>query len=86
VIKAGNLEFERVLFFSDAVRRIAALRMLVAPLVFLVSIPIALVVAGQAEYVWIMVWVLNLPINVIARREEDGALAGWSTRMMHRPG
>jgi len=56
------------------------LRMLVGPLVFVVSIPIAFVAPGQAEYVWIMVWVLNLVISRMMRREEvrnsrDEALA-----------
>jgi hypothetical protein len=51
-------------------RRNVTLRMLVGPLVFVVSIPIAFVAPGQAEYVWIMVWVLNLVISRLTRREE----------------
>jgi uncharacterized membrane protein len=51
-------------------RRNVTLRMLAGPLVFVVSIPVAFVAPGQAEYVWIMVWVLNLVISRLTRREE----------------
>jgi len=51
-------------------RRNVTLRMLAGPLVFVVSIPVAFVAPGQAEYVWIMVWVLNLVLSRLTRREE----------------
>lgn len=52
-------------------RRDVSLRILVAPLVFLVSIPIAIVAPDPAEYVWIMVAVLNVFVSHLARRDED---------------
>ena len=53
-------------------RRKITLRMLVAPVVFLASIPVALVAPGSAEYVWIAVYVLDLFLNLMTRREEGG--------------
>ena len=53
-------------------RRKVTLRMLVAPVVFLASIPVALVAPGSAEYVWIAVYVLDLFLNLMTRREEGG--------------
>ena len=46
------------------------LRMLVAPVVFVASIPVALVSPGSAEYVWIGVYVLDLLLGLMTRREE----------------
>jgi uncharacterized membrane protein len=53
-------------------RRRITLRILVAPVVFLASIPVALVAPRQAEYVWIAVYVLDLFLNLMTRQEEGG--------------
>jgi uncharacterized membrane protein len=51
-------------------QRKITLRMLVAPAVFVASIPVALVAPGSAEYVWIGVYVLDLLLGLMTRREE----------------
>ena len=51
-------------------RRGVAQRILVAPVVFLVSIPVAFVDPNSAEFVWIMVWVLNHLISRMTPGEE----------------
>jgi uncharacterized membrane protein len=55
---------------SRAQRRGVAQRILVAPVVFLVSIPVAFVDPNSAEFVWIMVWVLNHLISRMTPGEE----------------
>jgi uncharacterized membrane protein len=47
-----------------------ARRILVAPFVFAVSIPVAFVAPEPAEFVWIMVWVLNHLISRMTPGEE----------------
>jgi uncharacterized membrane protein len=62
-------------------RRGVARRILVAPVVFVVSIPVALVAPEPAEFVWIMVWVLNHLLSRITQGEEGSrARAGTPAR------
>lgn len=56
---------------SPAVRRYVALRIARIPLVFLLSIPLALVSAGLAEYFWILVAVLGLGLDRFGRPAEE---------------
>jgi uncharacterized membrane protein len=51
-------------------RRGVARRILVAPVVFAVSIPVALVAPEPAEFGWLMVWVLNNLLSRLTPGEE----------------
>ena len=65
---------------SPAVRRYMALRVARIPVVFLLSIPVALVSALVASYFWILIAVLGLALDRFARpaqeQEEEGETAG----------
>ncbi len=65
---------------SAAVRRYMALRVARIPVVFLLSIPVALVSPVLASYFWIMIAVLGLALDRFARpaeeQEEEGETAG----------
>ncbi len=64
---------------SPAVRRYMALRVARIPVVFLLSIPVALVSAQLAAYFWILIAVLGMALDRFARpareQEEEGETA-----------
>ena len=64
---------------SPAVRRYMALRVARIPVVFLLSIPVALVSAPFASYFWILIAVLGMALDRFARpaqeQEEEGETA-----------
>ena len=64
---------------SPAVRRYLALRVARIPVVFLLSIPVALVSAQYASYCWILIAVLGMALDRFARpaqeQEEEGETA-----------
>jgi uncharacterized membrane protein len=64
-------------------RRDAGLRILVAPVVFLVSIPVALAAPGPAQYVWILVWILGLAVDRRVRESKEMRTATRGTRRPH---
>jgi uncharacterized membrane protein len=56
---------------SAAVRRYIALRVARIPLVFLLSIPVALVSAQLASYFWILILVLGIALDRFARPADE---------------
>ena len=56
---------------SAAARRYIALRVARIPLVFLLSIPVALVSAQLASYFWILILVLGIALDRFARPADE---------------
>jgi uncharacterized membrane protein len=61
---------------SREVRRYVALRLARVPVIFLLSVPIALASPSLAAYFWIMIGVAGVALNRFARPAEDEAGAG----------
>ena len=58
---------------SPVLRRSVTLRLLVAPLVFLLSIPVAFYSSNLATYFWLLIAVANWLLNRLAARTEPAA-------------